>query len=211
MRSWRMLIGLAAVLGAVSARASHLDGDVFTFDTPPSSIIWSHQTTTNGRLGPFRTETVSLQGMDYLSTFPVFPTTAYLGFDIILNGSWGGDFADDRFIVVANGQTVLDETFSNVLGFSQSYPVPGSSARTGGTEIVGVGWSYTFALTFQLTPSFPDCCTDIAVSFRGTGANWFLDNVVVSSTPIPEPHTLPLVTGGLIALGARARRAQDLC
>lgn len=212
------LAAIAVLICALPVRASHLDGYVFTFETPPDPLVWSHTTTTafldgGRRLGPFITETVTLAGMDYLGFPATLTRKGYLAFDIILSGAWAGDSGNDHFIVVANGQTVLDETFSNIVANTQSYPVPGSPGRTGSQSVPisvsGNGFRYSFSFEFALNFAFPGCCTDVGVSFRGTGANWYLDNVVVSSTPIPEPHTALLTATGLVALGARRRARAD--
>jgi hypothetical protein len=213
------LAALAVLICALPVRASHRDGYVFTFDTTPDSYEWSHTTTfTTARfpgdpkLGPFTTATVTLSGMDYLRGFG----TAYLQFDLFLNGSWAGTSGDDHFIVVANGQTVLDATFSNLAANSQSYPTLGSSPGTGSFYYQPPVSGYRILRTFTVSPypgsGFPGCCTDVGVSFRSTGpGSWYLDDVVVSSTPIPEPHPALLVSGGLFALGARRRLAQSDC
>jgi PEP-CTERM motif-containing protein len=214
---------VTVLLFAVSAGASHLDGYVMTFDDALGADpnLWSHTATTTfldggKRLGPFVSETVSFTGMDYLAGLPI-RRTVYLGFDVILSGAWSGDSGNDHFIVVANGQTVLDETFSNIVANRQSYPVPGSPGRTGSTAVPisspqSSGFSYHFALPFMLTPyDPPNCCTDVDVSFRGTGATWYLDNFVVSSTPIPEPSTALLLGMGLAALRAARGSARARC
>jgi hypothetical protein len=208
---------LAVLMCALPVRASHRDGYVFKFDTVPDSYEWSHTTTfTTARfpgdpkLGPFTTEMVTLGGMDYLARFG----TAYLQFDLFLSGSWAGTLGDDHFIVVANGQTVLDSTFSNLAANSQSYPTLGSAPGTGSFYYSPPVSGYRILRTFTVSPS-PNsgpfgCCTDVGVSFRSTGpGSWYLDNVVVSTTPIPEPHTALLTASGLAALGAR-RRARDV-
>lgn len=142
--------------------------------------------------------------MDYLRAFG----TAYLGFDVYFSGSWSGTPGDDRFTVTSDdGQTILDATFSNVLGSSQSYPTAGSSPRTGSFFSSPNLSAYHIVGTFRVLPSptIPggNCCTDVGVFFQGTGpGSWYLDNVVVSSTPIPEPTTALLLGMGLIALHA---------
>jgi hypothetical protein len=236
--AWLALPGAAA--------ANHLDGFVFTFATPTASqegwtlggaeidrsdtSVWSER-----YLGTFGEETVRLAGMDYLDTAALPPGRAYLSFDLILTGDWGGngvfgvgvpDF-ESFFSVVANGQTLLDTTFSTEsgrFGATQAYPgvFPQDSfpGRTGsvfqpdGTFLTV--WHFDF--DFQLTPLFPDCCTDVEIEFSalfGPGYDvteialrprWGLDNVLVSSTPIPEPASAALLGLGLLALGARGRR-----
>ena len=76
-----------------------------------------------------------------------------------------------------------------------------------------------FDLIFDFTPFFPNCCTDVDITFSarfGPGYDtwefpefnptWGIDNFVVSSTPIPEPATGGLVGLGLLLLAARKRR-----
>jgi hypothetical protein len=221
-------LAFALLLQALPARASHLDGYVFTFDTPPDSYTWSQNqpgsytwsptptfTTSlfpgDPKLGPFTTATVLLGGMDYLRAFG----TAYLGFDVYFSGSWSGTPGDDRFTVKSDdGQTILDATFSNVIGNSQSYPTPGSSPRTGSFFSSPNVSAYHIVGTFLVLPSptIPggNCCTDVGVFFQGPGpGSWYLDNVVVSSTPIPEPQVALLLCSGLLALGVGRTPARE--
>ena len=248
---------LAIAAGALAlpsgAAASHLDGFVFDFATPSSSqagwslggaaITRSDTSAWSGRyLGTFGEETVRLAGLDFLELAALPPGSAYLSFDLILTGDWGGngvfgvgvpDF-ESFFTVVANGQTLLDTTFSTESGrFAATQAYPGTfpqdsfPGRTGSVfhpdSTFLTVWH--FDLDFQITPLVPpNCCTDVELAFSArfgdgyqgpievTPPKWGLDNVVVSSTPIPEPSAGGLFALGLLALGLgrrRARRAQS--
>jgi len=234
--------GVLALPGA--AAAAHLDGFVFRFPAAPHPQEWTlagapinriaSSTWSGPYLGNFSEETVRLQGLDYLDIRALPPGRAYLSFDLLLTGNWGGngelpgtggaDF-ESFFNVVANGQTLVDATFSTY--DDQSYPgsFPESSHPYGtgsvydnATEGFLGRYVYHFDTSFQLTPFFPHCCTDVDITFSasfGAGydlydfekGTWGLDNVVVSSTPIPEPATSWLVGLGPFLLGARRSRA----
>jgi hypothetical protein len=232
------------------AAATHLDGFVFTFAAPTSSqegwtldgaeIARSATSAWSDRyLGTFREETVRLSGVDYLGTAGAPPGRAHLSFDLILTGDWGGngvfgegapDF-ESFFTVVANGQTLLDTTFSTESGqFAATQAYPGTfpedsfPGRTGsvfhpdGTFLT----VWHLDLDFEITPGVPpDCCSDVDIAFSArfgpayelygfADPTWGLDNVVVSSTPIPEPASSSLVGLGLLALGATRARSRRL-
>jgi hypothetical protein len=87
-------------------------------------------------------------------------------------------------------------------------------------DIFGL-YVYHFDTRFQLTPFFPNCCTDIDIAFSASFGSaydvygyekgtWGLDNVVVSSTPIPEPATAGLVALGLFASAVAAGRSASV-
>jgi hypothetical protein len=156
---------------------------------------------------------VTLHGLDYLEPVTL---TAYLSFDLVLFGAWGGDLAgkEGRFRVVGNGQRLLDTTFSNWSSLPQTYPddIPGGPfpAGTGALQFEELGLSvYHFDFRFDLDILFPPfCCTDVTVDFvhdfPGATGFWGLDNVVVSS--IPEPGSAALLALGLAAFGVRGAR-----
>jgi hypothetical protein len=186
--------------------------------------IWS-----GNYFGSFEEESLRFFAMDMLNTRALPPFgRAYFSFDLLLTGDWRGDTgylgpaASDYttfFQVVVNGQTMLDTTFSTY-GFDQGFPGPAGSGNPGGT---GAAFDasifltvYHFDMTFQFTPFYPDCCTDVGITFSArvgpgydapgyTKGSWGIDNFVVSSTPIPEPATGALVGLGLGVLAARRR------
>ena len=244
-------VGLLALSG--TAAASHRDGFVFTFaQDDPAPEDWCKTpglgacflggapvtefdtSSWSGRyLGAFGEESIYLTGMDYLGGTAIFTNHAYLSFDLILTGDWGGngvipnapDF-ESVFNVVANGSTLLNTSFASETGVLQAFPgtFPQDShpAGTGAAvfstlpEFFSV---YHFDLGFSLgLPPNATCCADVSIrfsasfgpeydNFPGSLPGWGLDNVVVSSTPIPEPATGALLGLGLLALGARRRRA----
>jgi len=196
-----------------------------------STVTMGATSSWSGRyLGTFGEETVSFEAIDALHIVALQNDRAYLSFDLLLTGGWSGNGVlpgnepdlESFFTVVANGRTLLDSTFSTQGPIPQAYPgsFPQDShpAGTGAvyrqaTPLLDV---YHFGLIFDFTPSFPNCCTDVAIAFSASFGSlydafpelkgtWGLDNVVVSSTPIPEPATGALVGLGLLLLAARKR------
>ncbi len=135
------------------------------------------------------------------------------------------------FKVVANGGTLLNTSFASDLGVLQAYPgtyPQGSHPAGTGAAVFATRptWSsvYHFNMSFSLgLPPNAPCCADVDIAFSANfgpdydafpyeqfptiSPRWGLDNVVVSSTPIPEPASGALLGLGLLALGARRRGA----
>jgi hypothetical protein len=245
MKPRRWILAAALLLAFPgAAAATHLDGFVFTFPTAPGSDVFStgwtyqgpaivHQETSTwsgNYFGDFEEEELRFQALDMLELSALPPGQAYLSFDLLLTGDWRGDAgylgpaASDFtsfFKVVANGQTLLDTTFSTDPFIDQGFPGPAGSGNYGGTGAVCCSAFLQvypqLSMTFQLTPFFPDCCTDVDITFSarfGPGydlagvvpGSWGIDNFVVSSTPIPEPATGALLGVGLLLLTASRRR-----
>lgn len=251
----RTLAAAIAILALPeAAAASHRDGFVFTFQQGttapedwckgaaslgcgggPAITQFATWEASNRYLGAFGEETITLQGMDYLGQPALSNNRAYLSFDLILTDDWQGNGIhpaqpdlESLFTVVANRATILDTSFSNIVGVQQAYPgaYPSSSnpAGSGSTTFStfdpeSLLSAYRIQLPFSLgLPPNASCCADVVIHFAANlgplfdqygfyTPKWGLDNVVVSSTPIPEPMSGCLLGLGLLALGARRRRA----
>jgi len=185
-------------------------------------------------IGAFGEETILLAGLDYLGAPALLTGQAYLSFDLILLHDWRGNGSDPSqpdfesiFTVVANGATILNTTFSNFESIPQAYPgthpqasnPAGTGAMTFSTwdpeELVSI-YRIDRQFSVRQDPS-ATCCVDIMIQFSANlgplfdqygyyTPKWGLDNVVVSSTPIPEPASGGLLGLGLLALGVRRRR-----
>jgi hypothetical protein len=212
---------VATMLVAVdSARASHLDGFVYDFETTPSwyldhfssTPVDAHLFSSGNVLGYFGEETLTFFGMDALEIDALFANKAYLSFDLIL---FGLDQAQIQ--IVGNDQILLDATFSNVPEVDQSYPGASSPAGTGSSDFLppfASAYPLSFTFGFPFADLSEPCCTDVEISISATATGlwggWGIDNFVISSTPIPEPSTGILTGLGLVAFAARRRLASRL-
>lgn len=128
-------------------------------------------------------------------------------FDFLAIDSWDGDDARwgrDVFGVRINGQTVLEESFSNTPAFAQSYD--------GDPDIryVNLGFaSSNDAIYRAMTFEFLALSQTLTVDFFATGLqhisdeSWGIDNVRLSSLSVPPAPSAALA---LIALGGGGRR-----
>lgn len=148
-----------------------------------------------------------------------------LSFDLLALNSLDGDGTSfccgpDFFKVTAGSTTLLDETFSNVVGWTQSYGGAGSAGGTGSdSALTGtLGYSFygpdhTYHLSFAGIASNVSALT---ISFFGnSNQGWDdegfgIDNLNVSGkidvAPVPLPAGLPLLAFGLVGLRALRRR-----
>ncbi len=151
-----------------------------------------------------------------------------LGFDLLTLNSLDGDGTSlccgpDAFRLTVNGSTtLLNETFSNVTGWTQSYGGPGSPGGTGSdASLTGVlGYSYYGPdHTYHLSYVVPVAGASTVISFIGASEQGWsdegfgIDNVVVTGTPlargVPEPATWTMMMLGVFGLGALLRRRQQ--
>jgi hypothetical protein len=171
-----------------------------------------------------------------LGALPVH-NRATLSFDLFLMRSWDGEaqnyshdgdsngsyFGKDYFNVLANGSTLLHETFSNGNTAGQSFG--NGDSMSGSVEHYTLGYDFVYWDTAQeknvtcpnldsvyhFDLSFMDSSSNLALSFFGDKSmqdildeSWGLDNVRVSVTPVPEPSTtLLVVIGGASMLAFR--------
>lgn len=148
-----------------------------------------------------------------------------LSFDLYTLESLDGDGLNccgpDYFTVVAGSTTLLNETFSNVVGWQQSYGGSGSVGGTGSdSTLTGtLGYSY-YGPDHTYHLSFADIATSVStltIYFIGNSSQGWadegfgIDNLVVTGdltdpNVVPVPAALPLLLTGLAGLGMLGRR-----
>ena len=214
-----LLAVAAAAAGAGPAAAAVVYSNDFSVDAAGFSGAGSVQTAPDGTkfLG-----FLTLGGMADLDLAGLDPHTAVnLTFDLyaIRSLDGNGEFCcgPDGFEVTVDGVTVLlDSTFTTWSGNSQNYPVAGSaysSGKTGGSaDAFGYGVYYGPADIYRFSFDIPSAASSIKFSFSGnTDQDWDdegfgIDNVVVSTTAVPEPSTYALMLAGLGLGGLMVRR-----
>jgi tartrate dehydratase alpha subunit/fumarate hydratase class I-like protein len=114
-------------------------------------------------------------------------TKALVAFDLYVLGGWDGDASPDAIEVrLGEGTTVLAEsTFSNT-GASQSYPTPGSAAKSGAVSIDDLGSYGGFgSATYHVEATVDHWQETLTVAFEGIGLSpaegetWGVDNFEV--------------------------------
>ncbi len=164
-----------------------------------STVITGASPTGSRRfLGEFDTQE------DVRLSIPDLPdhTRVTLSFDLFIIRSWDGDFNDgmvgpDRWQVLAGDGVnsplkIIDTTFSNWNGYSQSYPgnYPGTQniSLTGADEINTLGYmwnSIPMDAVYNLEFTFEHVGSTLALDFAGLGLqgitdeSWGLDNIKV--------------------------------
>lgn len=159
------------------------------------------------------------------------PGTVYdLTLDLLIRGSWDGNTAGvgpDVWRVRADGSTLVDTTFSNIVGSNQSFSsngyiggpgnyAPGTSASVlyDNPDIFQRYAIYKFDKVALPQLEFTPATSTVTLSFEGNNLQgvpdeaWAIDNVKVAARPsaIPEPGALALVTLGVVGLALRRRK-----
>ncbi|MBL8765325.1 MAG: hypothetical protein JNM07_13760 [Phycisphaerae bacterium] len=125
--------------------------------------------------------------------------------------SWDGSstasgYGPDYFQVIANGQTVFNETFANQ-HINQSYPF----APEKGRAELGFDPRY-FDSVYTLKAAFASDAQMLTITWRGLNLqglgdeSWGIDDVKVSVTAVPTPGAGVLGAVGLGAVSCRRRR-----
>ena len=228
LTKWLQFVGVVAglIIVADACRSDASDTqDAFSFEDNTPFFGWSPGTITasplGGKaLGTFANQTVTLYLLDVLPTGsdPAFwyaPRTVVLSFDLLLTGTWLGDYPEYEsfFQISAQRSALFRTTFSTIDPAddptTQSYPYAYGSGSvapgTGSFVFIDQGLSaYHVQTTFPLYATQPifTSSTDLQIDFSASdllpSAGWMLDNVVVDwSQPVPEPAGITLIAGGL--------------
>lgn len=227
LRAGAFAVALVAVLfaGAVAR------GDVIYSNNFESAVgsEWSNTSTATSPLGHnflgrFNNQTVSLNLSGIASH-----TDLTVSFDLYFIGIWDGKppslFGPDRMRIRADGDEILDSTFSNFPLLPQDYPSPfASGSNPGKTGSTGESLGYPLGLdsVYHFEFTFAHTDSELDLSFRGSGLlpidleSWGIDNVTVSAlggqiAQLPEPGSLMLglvgATGAVLAWRRRGIRA----
>lgn len=132
-------------------------------------------------------------------------------FDFYAIDSWDGNdtrFGQDRFEVLANGVSLMRDTFSNHAGISQSFRAADIGGRDLGFDDRWQDAIYRrVILDFTIPDGFP-----IQITWRDGGLqgmndeSWGIDNVEVSYRTVPTPGAGLVLAAGI---GAACRRRRQ--
>lgn len=141
-----------------------------------------------------------------------------LAFDLYTLNSLDGQQAPgpDFFKLTANDATLFNQTFTNVVGWTQSYGgnAPGGTgsdpALTGALGYNFYGPDHTYHLSFTLTGP---AATTAFTFFGNSDQTWTdegfgIDNILVTgvTSAVPEPSTWAMMLAGFGGLALMARR-----
>ncbi len=231
-------IALAGALTFGGAPKAKADGWYFNdFENPNNSLTeWSNPKTditpgTNYHapdrfLGQYGNGPITLT----LTNLPTHNSIS-VAFDLYAIRTWDGNgpySGDDIWGLVADGQILLNTTFSNmeIANPTQAYPnnysLETNSARAGASENNTLGFLYGDEVIDSVY-NFPNQYHNFTFSHSGSnltltfyggenlqGINdesWGLDNVRIRNGVIPEPSSIALLgAGGLVGLLAGKRK-----
>jgi uncharacterized protein (TIGR03382 family) len=131
-------------------------------------------------------------------------------FDFYCIDSWDGDnilHGTDHFRVSANGQVILDETFANQDGATQSFRAP----DVGPVEL-GFNTNFRDSIYRRISRDFTvPMGEQIRLTWADGGLqgmndeSWGIDNVDVTYRVVPAPGVAGVALAGLSLLGRRRR------
>jgi len=195
-----------------------LSGATTIIEAPNSSTAFLGPLSTANGTG---TATLSLNTTGYTSLTISYDIYAIMTVDG--DGPFGGNSPADQdaFIVSVNGVAtpLLDASFANFSGDTQSYPVSGSAPQTGASAVNTLGYGNSGDATYHFSDTFAPTGGLTQIAFtgqdnQGTGDEYFgLDNIVVTGVPTltagaPEPGAWALMLVGLGGLGVALRASR---
>lgn len=228
------LVSIAALALSGAAHAQIVYSNDFETTTGGFSTgaLVSHPNTANPLgptsqfLGLFSDNTATTLTLTGLTPGQVYDLTL----DLLVKATWDGNapvVGPDVWRVRADGNTLVDTTFSNVTGSNQSFSsngyiggpgnyAPGTNASVvnNDPDINNRYAIYKFDKVALPQLEFTPATDTVTLSFEGQGLqgvpdeSWALDNVVVAGkgNAIPEPGTLALAGLGALALLRRRRK-----
>src|SRR5262245_2880606 len=130
-------------------------------------------------------------------------------FDLFIIDSWDGDLTingPDRFRVAANGVTLMNETFGNQPGSTQSFRAPDRGPQLLGFRETWMDSIYrNIELPFTVPVGSPISITWADGGLQGImDESWGIDNVSVTYEVVPAPAGAGLLcAAGLVAMRRR--------
>jgi hypothetical protein len=137
------------------------------------------------------------------------------------NGEVGGGVSRDAVMITGDDALLMDHTFSNVPGETQTFPTPDRSARnpaqTSATAVNSLGYTFNgqaMDALYHLSLTFPHSADSVTFRFTSTqneviaNESWGIDNVAVNAAgaiPVPLPSAALMCPFG-VAVAAWATR-----
>ena len=206
-----LIFSMAGIVGAATIIDENFEGVVGS-EWSSSNIYTTPTFSTHGNtngLGRFGNQTITLS-LNNLAAH----NGITISFELYLNDSWDGNHAPgpDYWSLKQDSNLLLHTTFSNIdeYQYPQSYPDSYSAgidhpAHTGAAEYNNSGGHFGNSV-YDLCFSFQHVSDSMTIEFTANGLqsisdeSWGLDNVIVSTNPVPVPAAVWLFGSGLIGL-----------
>lgn len=147
-------------------------------------------------------------------------TSVSLSFSLALLDSWdatGGSPAPDYFNITADGTEIFEISVANASGTGTEVVPTSATNRTSGDDLFGSNYEDTL---FNVSLDFAHTSGTLTLALFADGSgwqggadeSWAIDNLVIETLGggdpdiVPLPAGLPLLLGGLGALGLVRRR-----